>query len=102
LQLPKADGGYAALLTKFAKKKVLVIDDFGLSPLTDEQRWDLLEVIEDRYDKHSTIVTSQLPLEHWHQMIGDPTIADAILDRLVHNAHHLNLSGESRRKLKQK
>ena len=73
-------------------------DDWGLSPLTAEQRRDLLEILEDRHGRGSTMVTSQLPVENWHEIIGDPTIADAILDRLVHNAHRLFLKGESLRK----
>ena len=78
--------------------KVLIVDDLGLAPLSDQQRRDLLEVIEDRQGLSSTIVASQLPVENWHDSIGDPTIADAILDRLVHNAHQINLKGTSMRK----
>ena len=81
-----------------AKSDVLIMDDWGLSKLMAEQRRDLLEILEDRYDSHSTIVTSQLPLDKWHDIIGDPTLADAILDRLMHNAHRLKLKGESMRK----
>ena len=81
--------------------RVLILDDWGLSKLLAEQRRDLLEVLEDRYDSRSTIVTSQLPLNKWHHIIGDPTLADAILDRLVHNAYKINLKGESMRKKKQ-
>jgi len=77
----------------------LILDDWGLSPMTADQRRDLLEILEDRHGRGSTIVTSQLPLEHWHEIIGDSTIADAILDRLVHNAHRLSLKGESLRKV---
>jgi DNA replication protein DnaC len=73
------------------------LDDFGLAPLHDEQRHDLLEVIEDRHGRRSTLVTSQLPLEHWHEAIGDPTLADAILDRLVHSAYQIALKGDSMR-----
>lgn len=73
-----------------------------MSPLTDEQRRDLLEIVEDRYDRRSTVIASQVPVEHWHEIIGDPTIADAILDRLVHNAHKLCIKGESIRKTKAK
>ena len=96
--LAKADGSYAKLMKKLAKTRVLVIDDLGLAPLADHQRRDLLEVIEDRHGLSSTIVTSQLPVKNWHEHIGDPTIADAILDRLVHNAHRINLKGTSMRK----
>jgi DNA replication protein DnaC len=78
------------------------LDDFGLEALTADQRRDLLEVIEDRYQSSSTLITSQVPVDHWHELIGDPTIADAILDRMVHNAHKLSLRGESRRKSKSK
>ena len=79
---------------------VLIIDDWGLAVLTAPERRDLLEILEDRHGRASTIVTSQLPVEHWHEAIGDPTLADAILDRLVHNAHRLKLIGESMRKSK--
>ena len=79
---------------------VLILDDLALAALTDPERRDLLEVIEDRHGSASTIITSQLPVENWHEMIGDPTIADALLDRLVHNAHRIHLKGESMRKRK--
>jgi DNA replication protein DnaC len=102
LVIAKADGTYNALLGTLKDKNVLVLDDFGLAPLTAENRRDLVEILEDRYDKSSTIITTQLPVEHWHQIIGDPTIADAILDRVVHNAHKILLKGESRRKTKAK
>lgn len=77
---------------------LLVLDDWGLAPLTDGQRRDLWEVLDDRYDRRSTLVTSQLPVANWYEALGDPTQADAILDRLVHNAHKLTLQGESLRK----
>ena len=89
-------------MNKLARAKVLVIDDLGLTPLADLERRDLLEGLEDRYGTSSTIVTSQLPLDLWHDSIGDPTIADAILDRLVHNSHKLHLKGGSMRKQTQK
>ena len=98
LAIARADGSYAKLMNKLAKTKVLIIDDLGLAPMTDSERRDLLEVIEDRHGLSSTIVASQLPIESWHDNIGDPTIADAILDRLVHNAHKINLKGDSMRK----
>lgn len=98
LAIAKADGSYAKLMNKLAKSKVLIIDDLGLAPMTEPERRDLLEVIEDRHGLSSTIVASQLPIESWHDTVGDPTIADAILDRLVHNAHKINLKGESMRK----
>ena len=98
LALARADGRYPKLLDSFAKTQVLVLDDWGLSPLSPEHRHDLLEVLEDRHGVRSTIVTSQLPVEKWHDVIGDPTFADAILDRLVHNAYRLELKGDSMRK----
>jgi DNA replication protein DnaC len=100
MALAKGDGSYGKTINKLAKAQVLVIDDLGLAPMTDAERRDLLEVVEERHGHASTIVTSQLPVEHWHEQIGDPTIADAILDRLIHNAHKINLSmkGDSLRK----
>jgi len=100
LGLARADGSYARVLARLAKTSVLILDDLGLAALTDQERQDLLEVIEDRHGSGSTIVTSQLPVEHWHEVIGDPTIADALLDRLVHNAHKITLKGESMRRRK--
>jgi DNA replication protein DnaC len=87
------------MLKNLAKTKLLILDDFGLAPLTAQARYDLLEILEDRYGRTATIVVSQLPVERWHEMLGDPTIADAILDRLVHTAYRLDLKGESMRKL---
>ena len=98
LSIARADGRYAKLLASIAKTSVLVIDDWGVSKLSAENRRDLLEIIEDRHGLSSTIVTSQLPVKSWHAVIGDPTLADAILDRLVHSAYQLNLKGESMRK----
>jgi len=98
--LAKAKGTYGKLLGRLAKVEVLILDDFGLGKLREAQRHDLLEVIEDRYGDRSTIVTSQLPLKRWHEWVGDPTLADAILDRLVHNAYKLELKGPSQRKEK--
>jgi DNA replication protein len=98
LALGRGDGSYGKTITKLAKAHVLVLDDLGLAPMTDTERRDLLEVIEERLGHSSTIITSQLPVDHWHEQIGDPTIADAILDRLVHNAHKINLKGGSLRK----
>jgi DNA replication protein DnaC len=100
MALARADGSYGKLLAKLAKVQVLVIDDLGLAPMNDSDRRDLLEVIEDRHGSASTLVTSQLPIEHWHDNIGDPTLADAILDRLIHNAHKITLKGASMRKTK--
>ena len=99
LAMAKADGSYPKIMKKLTKSKVLLLDDLGLSPMSAQERRDLLEVIEDRHGLTSTIVAAQLPIEHWHENIRDPTIADAILDRLVHNAYKINLKGESIRKL---
>ena len=98
LRLAKADGRYGKLMINFAKTDLLVLDDWGLTPMTDPQRRDLLELMEDRYGLKSTIITSQLPVVSWHEAIGDPTLADAILDRIVHNAHKIEMKGESMRK----
>ena len=100
LALSRADGSYPKLLAKLGKTELLILDDWGLAPLADAERRDLLEVLEDRYGRRATLVTSQLPLEHWHEYIGSPTLADAILDRLLHGAHKLILKGGSMRKLK--
>lgn len=101
LEIARGDGRYPKLMRQLAKVEVLVLDDWGLEiGLNDRQRRDLLEILDDRYATHSTLVTSQLPIEHWHEAIGDPTLADAILDRLVHNAHRINLKGNSMRKQK--
>lgn len=85
---------------QLAKANLLVLDDFGLAPLSDQTKRDLLEIIDDRYDKQSTLITSQLPVDQWHTYLNEPTLADAILDRLVHNAYRLNLKGDSMRKHK--
>lgn len=96
--LARADGTYARLLAQLARVEVLLLDDFGLTPLQEADRRDLLEILEDRYGTRSTIVTSQVPPAHWHELIGDPTLADAICDRLLHNSYRLMLKGPSRRK----
>lgn len=96
----KGDGSYPKLMNAYAKTDLMVIDDWGLARFDQEQRLDLLELLEDRYHFRSTLVTSQLPVDQWHEVIGDPTLADAILDRLVHNAYHISLKGESMRKTK--
>jgi DNA replication protein DnaC len=98
LTLARADGSYPRLLARLARIDVLVLDDWGLAPLGDPERRDLLEIFEDRHDNRSTILTSQLPVDRWHDHLGDPTIADAICDRLLHNAQELVLKGPSRRK----
>jgi DNA replication protein DnaC len=100
LAIARADGSYAVLLARLARSEVLVIDDFLIAPLKDTERRDLLEVLEDRYDRSSTVITTQVPTKSWHEMLADPTIADAICDRLVHNAHVLALKGTSIRKKK--
>jgi DNA replication protein DnaC len=98
LPIAKGDGRYGKLLTTLAKTDLLMLDDWGLAPLSDENRRDLLELLDDRYDRRATRVTSQLPVDHWHEALGEPTLADAILDRLVHNAYKIALQGESMRK----
>lgn len=98
LALARGDGRHARMLKAIARLDVLILDDWGLAVLAPSERRDLLEILEDRHGRGSTIVTSQLPVDHWHEAIGDPTLADAILDRLVHNAHRLQLSGESMRR----
>lgn len=99
LGIARGDGSYPRLLNQLAKTDLLVLDDWGLAPFTDTQGRDLLEVVDDRAQAHSTIVASQLPVENWHGLMSDPTVADAILDRLVHNAHKIALRGESMRKM---
>ena len=98
LLLARADGTFPRLLARFARIDVLVLDDWGMAKVTEQQRHDLLEVVEDRYGARSTIITSQLPTENWHDHIGHPTVADAICDRILNNAHRIMLKGPSRRK----
>jgi DNA replication protein DnaC len=98
LKIARADGSYVKILQRLQRVQLLIIDDFGLSPFTDDARRDLLEIMEDRHQVRSTLIASQLPLELWHETIGDPTFADAICDRIIHNAHKLILAGESMRK----
>lgn len=98
LAIARGDGRHARVLKALARVELLILDDWGLAVLSSSERRDLLEILEDRQGRGSTIVTSQLPVEHWHEAIGDPTLADAILDRLVHNAHRIALDGESMRK----
>lgn len=100
LAVSRADGSYSRMMKKLIKSKVLILDDLGLSPMNAQERRDLLEVVEDRHGLASTIVVAQLPIEHWHENIRDATIADAILDRLVHSAYKIHLKGESMRKLR--
>lgn len=96
----RLDGTYSKLLAKLQKAQLLILDDFGSSPLDGNERRDLREIVDDRYDLTSTLLTSQMEPAHWHTFIGDETLADAILDRLVHNAHRIKLTGESLRKAK--
>lgn len=98
MSIARGDGRYGKVLTNLAKTDLLVLDDWGLQPLDDHGRRDILEILEDRHKVRSTLVTSQLPVQHWHEAVGDQTLADAILDRLVHNAYKINLKGESMRK----
>ena len=98
LALARADGSLRTLLGRLARIDVLVVDDWAMAPLADTERRDFLEICEDRYQMRSTILTSQLPVAKWHEQIGDPTLADSILDRLVHNAHRIEMRGESMRK----
>lgn len=98
LVVAKGDGRYVKLMRSLNKTDLLVLDDFGSARLKDEHRRDLLELLDDRYGVHSTLVTSQFPVDSWHELIDDPTLADAILDRLVHNAYKIHMTGESMRK----
>ena len=98
LEIARGDGSYLKLLNRMAKVDLLVIDDWGLASLSDTERRDFLEVMEDRHGLKSTLITSQYPVSKWYELIGEPTMADAILDRIVHNAHKLTLKGESMRK----
>jgi len=100
LALARGDGRYARLMRALGGVKLLILDDWGLKPLGPEQRHDLLEIVEDRYGRGATLLTSQVPVDRWHDLIGDPTLADAILDRIVHNAHRIQLRGESLRRKK--
>jgi DNA replication protein DnaC len=100
MALARAAGDYSSLLGRLSRIDVLVLDDFLLNPLTDVERRDLLEVLEDCYDRTSTVITTQVPTKTWHEALADPTIADAICDRLVHNAHVLKLGGPSIRRKK--
>ena len=97
--IARTDGRYPKLMKDLSKTDMLILDDWGLNPLSEEQRRDLLEVLEDRHQIRSTLVTSQLPVDKWHEYLGDPTLADAIMDRLIHNAHRMALEGDSMRKI---
>ena len=98
LRLSHADGSYGRFLQKLARTQLLILDDWGLAGLKDQERRDILEILDDRYGRAATLVTSQLPTDHWHEIVGDPTLADAILDRLIHNAYRIPLKGGSMRK----
>ncbi len=98
LQMARADGTWTKLIGELARTELPILDDWGLTPIQDEQRRDLLEILDDRFNAKSTLIVSQLPINHWHDYIDDSTLADAILDRLVHNAYRLQLRGESMRK----
>ena len=100
LALARGDGRYAKLLKQFARVDLLILDDWGPEPLLAEQQRDLLEIVEDRYGTGSLIITSQLPIDRWYEIVGNPTLADAILDRIIHNAYRIELTGDSMRKLK--
>jgi len=100
LALARLDGSFPRLADKLARVELLILDDWGTHSLSDQQRLDLLEIFEERYRRKSTLITAQLPVTAWHDMIGEPTIADAILDRIIHNAHRIALEGDSMRKQK--
>jgi len=102
LFISKGDGRYGKLLKSISKTDLLLLDDWGMSKITSEQSRDLLEIIDDRHALRSTLITSQFPVDHWHELIEDPTLADAILDRIIHNAYKINLKGDSMRKKKSK
>jgi DNA replication protein DnaC len=102
VRIARGDGTYEKILGQIAKTTVLLLDDWGLAPLEDRARRDVLEILEDRHGRGSTVVCSQIPTKKWHDTVGDPTIADAILDRLIHNAHRIELKGPSMRKKRKK
>lgn len=99
MALARADGTYPKVLSRLAKTDLLILDEWGMASFNDVQGRDLLELVDDRHQLHSTIIVGQIPVEHWHQLLPDPTVADAILDRLVHNAHKIKLDGDSMRKI---
>jgi DNA replication protein DnaC len=102
LAVSHADGSIGRFLVRLSRIDVLLLDDFAMAPLKDTERRDFLEICDDRYQRRSLILTSQMPVSHWHEQIGDPTIADSILDRLIHNAYRIELKGESMRKKRRK
>lgn len=99
LKMAKADGSYPKLLKRLARQELLILDDFGIKTMDQHARMALMEIMEDRHQKQATIITTQLPIKHWHEAIGESTIADAVMDRLVHSAHRIELKGESMRKI---
>ena len=100
LEIARGDGRYRTLLTNLQRFDLIALDDWAVAPLTDQNRRDLLELLDDRFNTRSTLITSQLPIDAWHNYLSDPTLADAILDRFIHNAHHLNLDGPSMRQIR--
>lgn len=102
INIAKADGSYIKLMEQVGKLSLLILDDWGVAPMTDTNRRDLLEIVDDRYNHASTLITSQLPVSAWHDSVGDATLGDAILDRLVHNSHRIEMKGPSMRKNKAK
>ena len=102
LKIAKSDGTYIKEIAKIERQQLIILDDFGLQPMDNQNRMAFLEIIEDRHGKNSVIITSQLPVSQWYEVIGDKTIADATMDRLVHHAHRFELQGESMRKKKPK
>lgn len=102
LKMAKADGSYINEIGKIERQQLLILDDFGIQPLDAQSRSALMEIIEDRHEKASTLITSQVPVANWYEVVGEKTIADAIMDRIIHNAHRIELSGESLRKKHQK
>ncbi len=100
LKMMKADGSYLREISRIEKQDLLILDDFGLQPLDNQNRAVLMELIEDRHGRRSTIITSQLPVKEWYDVIGEKTVADAILDRLVHDAHRVDIDGDSMRRNK--
>ena len=98
LKIAKADGSYISEIGKMERQQLLILDDFGIQPLDAQNRAALMEIIEDRHEHASTLITSQVPVSKWYEVIGEKTIADAIMDRIIHNAHRIELTGESLRK----
>jgi len=101
LTIAKGDGRYSKLLLNLSKIDLIVLDDWGIAPISADSRRDLLEILDDRYERKSTLITSQLPVDKWHRYLEDPTLADAILDRIIHNSYRIDLKGESMRKRRQ-